>query len=398
MKTLRKNKALTALFAMGVLLVAGSSTEAQATKADKVTAMGQAAIFGGDKGRARDKAIEDAMRKAVEQAVGAMISSETVTENFQLIKDQIFSKSKGYVRKYKVLSEKEDSGAWVVRIEAEVASGNLDKDLQGVLAVLQAKNMPRVLLMITEQNVGSQGNAAWWAGESSYGIDMGAVENTFIDTWGPKGFEFVDRQALQGKLSVGGALSDNPTNAEVKEFASKTGAEVVVIGKALANDVGSIMGTAMRSIRANISIRALNLDNGSILATATNTATVGHIDATTGGTQALQNVSRKAADALLSKIMAKWQEHVAGPQKISVTIAGVKKSKHLRLIQSHIRNQVRGVQNVRQRSYRKKIAQIDVEMKGSSQDLAEELEEKKFPGFSLEIEEITANAVSAVMK
>ena len=58
---------------------------ARAADTKTVTAMGQAAIYQGDKSHARDKAIEDAMRKAVEMAVGAMVSSETITENFELI-------------------------------------------------------------------------------------------------------------------------------------------------------------------------------------------------------------------------------------------------------------------------------------------------------------------------
>ena len=37
-------------------------------------------------------------------------------------------------------------------------------------------------------------------------------------------------------------------------------------------------------------------------------------------------------------------------------------------------------------------------MTGSAQDLAEELEEKEFTGFQIEIDEITASTVVAIMK
>ena len=66
---------------------------AYAEDAVKVEAVGQAAIYGKDVAQARDKAIDDARRKAVEQAIGSMVSSETVTENFQLISDKILSNS-----------------------------------------------------------------------------------------------------------------------------------------------------------------------------------------------------------------------------------------------------------------------------------------------------------------
>ena len=82
-----------------------------------VKAMGQAAIYGEDVANARDKAIADAQRKTVEQAIGAMVSSETVTENFELISDKILSRSSGYVRNYKIIVEgKDDMGVYQVTV------------------------------------------------------------------------------------------------------------------------------------------------------------------------------------------------------------------------------------------------------------------------------------------
>jgi hypothetical protein len=125
---------------------------------------------------------------------------------------------------------------------------------------------------------------------------------------------------------------------------------------------------------------------------------VGHIDAVTGGTKALQGAAQKAAESLLQQILSRWQGHVAGPQTVALQISGVSKTRHLRQLTQHLRNAIRGVQDVRQRSFRNKVAEIEIEMKGSPQDLALELEEKQFPGFQIEINEITANKVVASMK
>lgn len=397
-----KTRAATRVLAIGTALACTAWLLAplNAAAADAVTvkATGQAAIRQGDKAQAYDNAIADAQRKAVEQAIGTMISAETVTENFQLISDKIYSQAKGYLRKYKVLSKKIDGGVYAVTIEAEVSSGDLSKDLEGIGAILRKMNMPRVLVMITEQNVGSK-QVAWWQGEGSYALDMGAAENALIDSWTQKGFSFVDRQALQGKLTARKALTGAaPSNDQVKEFALGTGAEVVIIGTAFANDNGPILGTKMHSLRANISLRALAVDTGRILATATTTSSVGHIDAAYGGTKALDKVARKAGAELLTKVMDQWKKAVSGPAVIALTITGVKKSKYLRKIATFLGNDIRGVQDVRQRSYRKKVAEFEVEIKGSGQTLAEELEEKNFGDFEIEIDEITPNTVKAVLK
>lgn len=49
------------------------------------------------KAMGRDAAIWDALRQAVEQALGAFIQSESIVENYQLISDNIFSKTAGYI-------------------------------------------------------------------------------------------------------------------------------------------------------------------------------------------------------------------------------------------------------------------------------------------------------------
>src|SRR5262245_4601069 len=96
-----------------------------------VTAEGVASI-GTDKAAAHDKAIEDALRRAVEQAVGTMVESETSVENYQLLSDKIYSRSSGYVKKYQVVSEQAEGNLLRIRIEAEVDSGYLNSDLAAI--------------------------------------------------------------------------------------------------------------------------------------------------------------------------------------------------------------------------------------------------------------------------
>lgn len=377
---------------------AAPAASATTGPAAKVSASGQAAIINNDKPAARDKAIDDALRKAVEQSVGTMISSETVTQNFQLLSDKVFSKARGYVRNYKITSEKEEQGVYVVNVDAEVSSGNLKGDVDGIMQLLRAKNMPRVLVMISEQNVG-QGDANFWWGNKTFSTNLDAAENTFMNAWMPKGVRFVDRQALQGKIKVGPAISSaEPTNDAIKEFAGSSGAEVVVVGKAVATDVGTIMGTQMHSVRANISLRVLSLDTGRILATSTRSEAVGHVDPQTGGTLALKKAAEKASDELLEKVLAQWESEVSGPASVTLIVNNVKQAKSLRSLSQALKEQVRGVQDVRQRSFAKKTAELEVEIKGSAQDLADELESKQYQGFALEVEGITSNTVTASFK
>ena len=50
-------------------------------------------------------ALQNALRNAVEQAVGSYVSSETQIENDELIKDEVLSLSHGFIKEYRKLSE-----------------------------------------------------------------------------------------------------------------------------------------------------------------------------------------------------------------------------------------------------------------------------------------------------
>jgi cell division protein FtsX len=96
--------------------------------------------------------------------------------------------------------------------------------------------------------------------------------------------------------------------------------------------------------------------------------------------------------------MAQWSQEVSGPATITLNLTNVKQSKSLRSIAQVLREQVRGVQDVRQLSFKNKSAELEVELKGSAQDLADELETKTFPGFAVDVQEVTANSVTAALK
>ncbi len=107
--------------------VLGASLALAADKVAEVVtreASGEAAIVGGNVDRAAREAKEAALREAVEQVAGVLISAQSISANSQLISDQVFSHSAGYVRSYQVLSQTQDKGVVKVTVRAEVGTRN----------------------------------------------------------------------------------------------------------------------------------------------------------------------------------------------------------------------------------------------------------------------------------
>lgn len=79
-----------------------------------------------------DKARQNAIRNAVEQVVGTYVSSDTMVQDSQLIKDEILSFSGGYVKESKLISTEKDDDIVKVKLEALVISTKLRRKVQSL--------------------------------------------------------------------------------------------------------------------------------------------------------------------------------------------------------------------------------------------------------------------------
>lgn len=85
-----------------------------------------------------DKARQNAIRNAVEQVIGTYVSSDTMVQNSQLLKDEILSYSGGYVKESRVISqEKGDGGLFSIKLEAQVVATKLKRKIQSLNIALK---------------------------------------------------------------------------------------------------------------------------------------------------------------------------------------------------------------------------------------------------------------------
>ncbi|MBA4323434.1 MAG: hypothetical protein C0408_11515, partial [Odoribacter sp.] len=116
-----------------------------------VTAKGISFFEPGRELIARDKAIDEAKRAALEQAIGSTVESQTTVENFTVIKDQILSRTAGYLKNIKVVEEKKTvMGTYEVLIEADVETSAMIEDLDRFKKVLSWQKNPRTSIVIDQ--------------------------------------------------------------------------------------------------------------------------------------------------------------------------------------------------------------------------------------------------------
>jgi hypothetical protein len=355
---------------------------------------GHGVIYDDDKASARDKALDDALRKAVESAVGTMISSETITENFQLLSDKIYSKAEGYVQKYKIIDEREDADEVIVEIRAHVSTGDISNDVDSIRQLIKRVNKPKVLIMIAEQNIGMNEPIYWWGKSGPVSMDMRVVENTLMDMMQEQGFSFVDTEVLSGKKSIRMPVSRLSTKQAMR-VADLTDAQIIIVGQAVAKNLGKVdKNVRFLAARAEITARIINTDNGKVIG-ATSASGFGHqLDAKFAGNLALKNASKALTKNIVRKITKEFIQITSGTNEIRVTVTGFRNRKHLTSFIKVLRNRLRSVKDVREKRMKSGTAVLELDLAGDTRTMATELEAKDFGGeFRIEITAVSNNSI-----
>lgn len=378
-------------FCTGFLIIAAAALPAIAQDSKTVTSEGVAAIEGNARGIARDAALEDAQKRAVEQAIGILIDSQTRVENYQLISDKILAQTGGYIKRYAITGENTDSGLLRVRINAEIALGRLKNDLSGIGILPGRMHKPRTMVMVAEQNIGRE-VTAWWMGARGEQTDVSVVENAFMDKFTKKGFDFIDHQIAIKKIAVTGAdRTPDLAEAQAVTLAAQADAEVVIIGKASARLYGDI-GGGMKSVQADLTARAVRIDTGQVIATATTHAAAVHISEIAAGTAALDKAANQAAEEMIGTILAVYSGETAGTRSVNIAIAGLNKAQFAKF-KDVLLKQVRGIRDLHERSFNGTTARISVDSKNSTQKLSDEISLRDFGAFSVEVVGSTASSL-----
>ncbi len=357
------------IFVLGLSLVFSFCT---VYAQDKVRAVGMATIHKSAVDIARDKAIENAQRNAVEEKVGVMITSFSEVENFQVKMDQILSESKGFINTYTIISEGRDGDTYKVTIEADVGTGRLKDRMEAIALIMARKSKPRLMLLFSEQ---TQKDAIAEAAMAKYLMSQG--------------FKFVDAGALKKTKGFERLQSLNADRKEISETARRYGAEVIILAKVEVTTKSFKMGDI--EVSANeviVSGKVVNGDTGEIIATDSKTRK-GDIKVT------VEDAARDLAKEMKEQILERWSSELTNMATVKLVVFGLKSYRDLSRFKDLLTSEIKGLKQMHQRSFAKGEVELDIEVKGNAQSLADDVATITLDKRRVTILEITPNRIEA---
>lgn len=362
-----------------ILLLLGSvgtgtvRAQAAVTAEQTVQVRGQATVTT-TPAAARQLALNDAVRVAIEQVLGAYVSASSTlrsTDEFEQFQQRLIKRADGFGRVLQVVAEGQQGDLYTVTARVSVSRPSLEKELK---TFLTQKGDPRIVVLIPEAILRRP-------------VPDPAAETEVQRALIAAGYRVVDMKQNDvnrlRELIRGGELDPQARS----ELSTRLGADLLVTGEAFAEEYGAVL--SQRAYTARLELKMVDLATGQVIYSDAFTGTgTGSTDAVAGKT-ALQNVARTATPSLPGALLG-WLSGngKAAARTFTVRLGRVPSFKALNDTLARLRASA-GVGAALSRQFDTAGAQVEVEYDGSPEDLAQLLEDLDLTVTGLSASEIT---------
>ncbi len=304
-------------------------------------------ISGTGFGVTRDIAITKAKIDALEKSVGVLLSSKSVVENYMTISDKIIKKSNGFVKKYKIVKEKQykEDGLFEIEISAEITD-ILDKLIQDKIALkflLSEIGFPAFSVVMLnsqyERDRATEGLIKKKLLKMGFKLKHVSVKDIDdMDEFKKKGIDFV----LRGSIDYETVSLENIYNIK-----------------------------SMKSFQTSLECEVINTSSSEIISSEVLTGKAAHISEKTAKIKALEKAIPKLANYLILESVGKWSGEVAESlNEIDFTITNIS-SLNGEIIFKKLLTNFNGVESITDKGYADKVQNLFIKTYFTPSDIAD---------------------------
>ena len=334
-----------------------------------------------------DGARKDALRKALEQGGKAEISSHSQAENFELVRDTIYSRAEGIVTDYKILQEGPAAGGtYFCKIKAKVSKSAIASDWGSVQNVLDQIGRPGVMVCITERIDGVTDTSS---------ILESKIEERLIKS----GFDVYSKQGLdsiQAKEAADAAAEDNI--AKMQALAKDHNTQIFVMGHSNANAAGvkNLYGEPTAMYNGDCVVKMYYTDTARLLASESlpnwrGGARGHHTISPQAGKMALSNAGAEIVEKVYATVMQQWATAISAGGEIQLEIQGLSAKQTIKI--KKLLKQIPGIEKVHSQGT-KGLVKFRIVGKMTAETLVEHLVEGEWECL-IEIEDWKLNRFQA---
>ena len=347
--------------------------------------VGMSEVIENDLVGARERAIEDAQKKAMVQAVASEIPSKMMEDNHRILNERLYQQGQKFIQSFKVLSEVPQGNLYKITIRFALSQPDIKNELKKIGVTRQSQRPLRVLLMIAERDLGQRQFVFWWSYENP-GSHPTLSESILKSKFQERGMYVVDHISLLKEISQNKKYSRDVNLAEetVKEYGRLFDGDIVINGNVEIEMVKSEGESGMKSVQANIAATALQVEDGKILMVTSFHAPASSTDEMTAKGEALRKTLGMLSDQM-SDLISRQRKGKADGNVLFLKVAGLQGFSEFLTLREEIKRRIPEIKGIYQRGISLENSQIDVETKLDAPALIQLLTSRDLESFNFHV-------------
>jgi hypothetical protein len=352
---------------------------------DESIVTGTGKIFDDNVALARNRAISQAFLKAVEEYLVQTLAIQDIADHFQRLDEEILSKPKEDIQDYQIISELTTDRYVKILMKVRINRAILERKLQSMkIGEINTVSFP-VLFLVSEK--GEDLSAIYWWTDPAHQTPLTQTELYLSQVFEDKGFRVINRSFFPPQESYDESmLNENLTEEAAVKWGKLLSARIVITGESNLYDQS----------RASVFLKAVKVADGQAIAQAYKEGILQ--DNITHDQHAMKLAITKWANEVIPQIIEAARPTQPALNHILVTIKGIEAYKELLQIKEFLRTNISTIQSVLERRLQKDLVKVMVGAKEDSKGLAAALLNHPKKPFLFEINEVSNQGFTLVVK
>lgn len=375
-------------FVVRLLMVALLLCAALPAGAETFLVLGRAPLDGNE-AQAKDKAVADALVRAVAQAAAATLDPVTLRSNLATLDQQVLKDAKRFITNYSLVASAPSGQEFLALVSVSIDDRSLTKSLIQAALKLPTSHLGTIMVMVSEETAPGRPPVYWWSGLPG-APDAPAPVAKVIKKMG---LRIINPTVVKPLLTPD---MQHPVLSESQalEFARQVGAQVVIIGTVRTYPLVTPQHVLPPPL---VQLLALETNEGQVVSMEETDSPVFHTTPTPEDAGEVVDIVESSVRRLMANLAARMAEVGPTTKDLSLKVSGVRSLSQLMRLETVLGSLKDLVDKVQRVSAGAGQAEFKLTLKGSPAQLADQLMVQDYGDFLVNVVESDAKGLQVVI-
>ncbi len=339
----------------------------------EVLSVGRASVAGSNLVRAKEEALNQALRRGVETYLIRHFGRTGMTENFRRIMGELLPQVLGDVENYNILAENRIGDDVHVLVRVGMNEGRVREKIER--AGLSVKDGPalKVLFMVASLEEGK--TSYWWADPSLYPT-MGPVDVVLYNVFQGRGFRPVNRTAgVAESVLPSGIRTSELTETEAAQWGQAFSADLVIHGWVDRHEENA----------PSITLKVLRVAAPAQICETVETLKAGESIDPASPSGGLETLVARSAETLIPCIARAMAPQEQGAGRVEIVLEGLKGFNQLREFKQFLTSELDDVKSVVETGMTYRTVSLSVAFSGDRKALLRQILGREIASLSFDL-------------